>query len=379
MRIVALAGNAWDNVWMNRQQFLSRLARRHEILYSMGLWSAWDRASDPFRNASFGGRVYEMNGVTVDEPPKYLLRQPKIAVLDRLAIAAAARRWRGLLRKNPQRPLVAHLFHPIYLPYVAALKPDYVVYQAYDLFRLTAGWTAQLEDWETQLLETADLAIVQSEYAAQELSASVSRAPRVLHNGADYAAFADAVGCAPPADLAAIPRPRIGYAGRINRKLDFSLLAMLAQRQPTHQWVLMGLQNDLHPDDDAAYRTCQTLPNVHFLGYKEKKFLPSYVANMDVNVMLYRTSSDVWARAGYPLKMHEYLATGLPVVSARLQTVEPFQNVLAIADTPDQWEAALLAALHDGGVADPGARQAVARANTWDVRTAQLEQWLAGM
>jgi hypothetical protein len=44
-RLLALAPNSWDGQWMNRQQILSRLGAHHDVLYSTGAWSVWDRAA----------------------------------------------------------------------------------------------------------------------------------------------------------------------------------------------------------------------------------------------------------------------------------------------------------------------------------------------
>ncbi len=87
-------------------------------------------------------------------------------------------------------------------------------------------------------------------------------------------------------------------------------------------------------------------------------------------------SSDVWTSGIYPLKLHEYLAAGRPVVSADLQSVRPFGHVLAIARSPQEWRAAIVQALNAGGVADSEARRAVACDNSWDHRVAILDGWL---
>lgn len=39
-----------------------------------------------------------------------------------------------------------------------------------------------------------------------------------------------------PVDLAAIPRPRIGYAGVIKKQLDLALLVRLALARPQHSF-----------------------------------------------------------------------------------------------------------------------------------------------
>ena len=94
--------------------------------------------------------------------------------------------------------------------------------------------------------------------------------------------------------------------------------------------------------------------------------------------MCYRTEGGWWV-AGYPLKMHEYLAGGGPIISSDLSAVRPFSQVIDIAHTPDEWTAAIERALTSGGVGTPEQRRAVAHENTWDQRVDQLEEWLLKM
>ena len=60
--------------------------------------------------------------------------------------------------------------------------------------------------------------------------------------------------------------------------------------------------------------------------------------------MCYRLGN-LWTQAIYPLKMHEYLACGIPVVSAPVPAVQEFGEVVRLAQTPHQWHDAIDAAL----------------------------------
>lgn len=373
-----MAPNDWQGQWMNRQQLLSRLAGRgRRIVYSPGQWHSWQRVDPRWRAASFRGEFREHQRVLVDYPPKWLLRVPRVPLLDEISVRWAAGRLRRAAWDNLGRPPITYIFHPTYQPYAAALRPHPLVYHAYDLFEEAPGWNGKAAAREDWLLMHADLAIASSEVAAERLAERSGRSVRFLPNGANTRAFGEARSCARvPVDLAAIQRPRIGYVGSVNRKLDLSLIAQLAVARPQWQFVLTGPVGSLDEETAAGLERCASLRNVHLLGERPHDQLPAYVAHLDVATMPYRTGPGLWTGAGYPLKLHEYLAADVPVVTTRLACLEPFSTVLAFADNFTEWEQGIRHALEEGGVGQ-GLRQQVATENDWDLRAEQLDAWLS--
>jgi glycosyltransferase involved in cell wall biosynthesis len=118
------------------------------------------------------------------------------------------------------------------------------------------------------------------------------------------------------------------------------------------------------------------MANVHFVGQKDRRDVPAYVGHMDVNTMCYRSDDSGWWTACSPLKLHEYLACGLPVVSTPLEAVLPFSNVVNLASDSEQWERAIQTELDAAGAGSREGRQAVAQENSWDARVDFLENRL---
>lgn len=365
---------------MNRQHLLSRLGRWHDILYSSGVLSVWERDPDKWRDASWLGGQRSQDGVLLDRPSRLALRWPTVPALETLAIRIETARWKRLLGQKGQGPLIAHLFHPSFWPYVKAIAPDFLIYHPFDLFSMQPGWTEMLARWQTLLMQQADLVVAPSDLLAAELAAASGRDVRVVLNAADYDAFAGVrPDAADPDDLAAIAHPRIGYTGSINRKVDFALIAHLAAKRTDWNFVFIGAQGSQDQAGERAFAVCAGRPNVHLLGAKPYRDLPRYVAAMDVNIMCYRMDDTVWTRVAYPLKLHEYLASGRPVVSAPIQSLRPMRDVLAIAQDEQEWEDALADALAGQGPGSSAARQAVARQNTWDDRAQRFNRLLTEM
>jgi glycosyltransferase involved in cell wall biosynthesis len=379
-RLLALAPNPWQGPWMNRQHLLSRLGKKHAILYSQGQWNIWDRGEPEWRAGSWRGGFEQSDGIVIDSAPKLLLRWPSFALLDHGVLRLGAARWRRKLQRMGGGPLVAHLFHPMFWPQLEALRADFVVYHAYDMHSKTPGWTQELDTFEKKLLQRADLLIASSQQTSRELSRNSAREVRFLPNGADYDAFAGAAESVfEPPSLASIPHPRIGYTGNINRKVDLPLILRLASAHPQWHFVLIGALGNLDAVTSGAMTGLAQLANVHLLGPIHPRELPAYVSGMDVNIMSYRISPELWTEWIYPLKLHEYLAAGRPVVAANLPSLQAFANVVRLANDAAEWELALGEAVAGRGAGSKAERQAVARQNTWDDRVELLDRWLTDM
>jgi glycosyltransferase involved in cell wall biosynthesis len=116
-------------------------------------------------------------------------------------------------------------------------------------------------------------------------------------------------------------------------------------------------------------RQLPSLPNLHILGMKSIADLPGYLKGMDVLLMPYKLNEAT--RNIYPLKLHEYMATGKPVVATAIPAVEDFRDLIYVADDHEQFLLRITAALSE---ADPGlnaARMECARHHDWQTHVNQ--------
>ena len=67
--------------------------------------------------------------------------------------------------------------------------------------------------------------------------------------------------------------------------------------------------------------------------------------------------------------MHEYLASGKPVVSTPIRSVEEFSDIIGIASGPEEWSKAIEHALSAEENSPPrrAVRLEVAREHDWEV------------
>ncbi len=240
-------------------------------------------------------------------------------------------------------------------------------------------------------MKRADLVTTSSEGMLANLPGHGRAKGRVLNNGADSVTFMKAIGSKAPQDLAAVPQPRIGYVGSLNAKMDLEMLLAVTERRPEWHWVFLGPTyfNGQDPASVLARNRWNQLVergNVHYFGRKPKEEMPAYVNNMDILTICYKIANidqgdaESWVVHGYPTKLHEFLATGLPVVAGRQQViVDHFSHVVQLADGADSWEQAIDDGLKNGGVGTAATRQKVALENTWDSRVDKLSGWLDEM
>jgi UDP-galactopyranose mutase len=143
-----------------------------------------------------------------------------------------------------------------------------------------------------------------------------------------------------PPDQAAIDRPRIGYFGVIDERMNLELIRGIAEARPDWQLVFLGPTCKIDP------LTFPRLPNVHRLGAKAYSDLPSYVGRWDVAMLPFALNDST--RFISPTKTPEYLAAGLPVVSTSVRdVVRPYGELglVRIADTVPEFMEAVEACL----------------------------------
>jgi glycosyltransferase involved in cell wall biosynthesis len=134
---------------------------------------------------------------------------------------------------------------------------------------------------------------------------------------------------------------------------------------PQWSFALIGPEGNLG-EDAALVKQLSQLPNVYFFGRKPVSALPAYIQHMDVCMMCYKVND--YTKYIYPLKLHEYLASGRPVVGSPIPVVQEFAHVIRIARTTDEWSQALKDSLapESSSAAQVEARRSVARRYDWN-------------
>jgi glycosyltransferase involved in cell wall biosynthesis len=162
------------------------------------------------------------------------------------------------------------------------------------------------------------------------------------------------------AEVARIPRPRLGYFGAIEPWLvDQELIKRAARERPEWQWVFIG--------NKSRGLEIEELANTHFLPPVAYAELPRYAAGFDVCVLPWETEQS-FTSYGSAIKVREYLATGKPVVIAPLPEYEPMGDVLRIARSRDEFLRLVEEALLENDPEARAKRQGAVASGTWEAR-----------
>lgn len=284
----------------------------------------------------------------------------------RALLETVAEAWLGrMLARLGADPEPVVLVSNIYAPaLLSRLRKKLVMYDFNDhplQFSVTPPWAGP---YLKRTLSQAQGVFVVSEYYRRQLAAETDRPLIMLGNGVEMAHFEAPRPC--PDDLAALPRPLIGYVGLLSHFLDLDTLEALRRARRGGTVVLIGPGT---PATDAAIADFARREGVAVLGPRPYADVPAYMQALDVGVIPFR-AEDPFVQGINPNKVYQYLAAGLPVVTTPVLDLAPSPPDLLFAATPAETERALATALD--ATPDRDRRRALARPHDWDALAARM-------
>jgi len=223
---------------------------------------------------------------------------------------------------------------------------------------------ASIEALEHRLLENADHVVYVSHALLDEERPRTGDRAHFLDHGVDVDHFTARPESEWPADIRAVDGPRIGFFGALDDfVVDFDLLERLAAELPTASLVLIG--DATHPMERF-----DKYPNVHWLGFRPYEEIPAYGSAFDVAIMPWQDNS--WIRHSNPIKLKEYLALGLPVVSTDFAELAGYTDRVRVATDHAGFVDAVRRSLAEGPPQPAAALRASVTRHSWRSRAAEL-------
>jgi glycosyltransferase involved in cell wall biosynthesis len=295
--IVCFSHRRWHFVFQRSNHLMSHFARERRVYY----------VEPPVYGASTAHMKVELVRDTLMVCTPHL----PTAAGGRPEVARLVRRF--LTSRHVADP-VLWLCTPLSLPLITDMHASAVVYDCMDELALLPGDSKQLLAHELALLERADV-VFTGGHSLHESKCEKHSYMHVFPSGVDASHFAPdrQQGVVEPEDQAQLARPRIGFYGIIDERMDVELLARTARERPGYQFILVG------PVAGISKATLPRADNIHYLGSKPYAELPRYLRGWDVAMMPFALNDAT--RSMSPTKTLEYLAGGKPVVSTAVRDV----------------------------------------------------------
>ena len=362
--------NDWDGDPLSKKQIVTRLAKNNRVLWvnSTGnrnpTVSAHDlrRAIKKVRDFLKGCRPVAEN-ISVFCPLVIPFHGSSLARrINRNLLAWSLRRATRKLRFRQPTTLT---FVPSSADVAGELGERCVIYYCVDEYSQFSGTDAKaILEMEQRLIEKSDLVVVSAGKLLESKRVHNPNTHLITH-GVDIDHFRKAClsSTSVPDDIARIKGPIIGFFGLIADWVDLEVIREMAAARPEWSFVMIGeVRTDI--------TKLQSLSNVHFLGRKPYQALPAYCKAFDVAILPF-----VWNEltlAANPLKMREYLAAGLPLISTPLPEVLRLRHVLHTARTAEEYMTHIERLLATGKT---GPSMSISRemdAESWDAKVEEL-------
>ena len=344
--LICLSHLRWNFVFQRPQHLMTRCARERRVFY----------LEEPVFHRGIEPRLHieRADGVTVVVPelPDYLSPE---------ASDAEEKRLLDRFIDSGRSTYVLWYYTPMALGFSADWTPQAVVYDCMDELSLFKGASPLLKEREAELMRRAGLVLT----GGQSLFEAKRHAHANIHafpSSVDVSHFGRARSCASePADQASIPRPRLGFFGVIDERMDLDLIDGVAAARPDWHIVMLGPVVKIDP------QSLPKRPNLHYLGAKPYQQLPEYLGGWDVALMPFARNDAT--RFISPTKTPEYMAAGAPVVSTSIRdVVRPYgqQGLVRIADDVPSFVQACADALAEDRTARITQADAFLRQTSWD-------------
>lgn len=281
-------------------------------------------------------------------PEGYIHISPNLILSNNQGLHATIKRAREM---HPHQPIVIYFTYP---PHINQLPiSDLMIFDSVDEpLDEFADW---LPDYRNAVLHT-DIVIASSNSLVDRIQA-LDKLAYLIPNGCDYEHFSIAQ---KPQKIDTVPfnqpKPIIGYIGAIAPWVDMQLVNTMARNLPKYEFVIIG---PLLKQNGLALLN----KNMHYLGHKDYSVLPHYLSNFGYCLIPFKVTK--MTKGVNPIKLWEYLASGIPIISTPLPEV-PREYVTLV--TEDMFPG-FSPTSGEEGKAD---RISFARENSWKSRATKL-------
>ncbi len=238
---------------------------------------------------------------------------------------------KAMRKLNFQKPLNM-VFNPAAGLLAGKLGEEKIVYYCVDEYTAFTGAASGLKEIEEELFRKSDLVVVSAEKLFEDKK-QFNKNTFIIRHGTDWNHFRKALDTETkiPGEIKDLPRPVIGFHGLLADWVDFELIKKVAEHFKIGSVVLIG---KIAVDAERKIKILDGVSNIHFLGRKPYAELPAFCKGFDIALNPFAIND--LTLAANPLKVREYLAAGLQVISTDIPEVRILEHCL-IGETDEDF------------------------------------------
>ena len=257
-------------------------------------------------------------------------------------------------------PLIINAFQPSFgLNLKGKLNEKATIYYCYDEIS-EASWCKKHGVWTEQAYMKMVDAIVVSSKSLLERKKAIQPNTFLVKNGVDTSIFSQFK------KSENAEKKTIGYIGSIDDRIDTEMMQKIIEAMPNYHFLFVG-----RIIDKSIESNLNRCPNVEFTGAKQPNELAKYMGKIDVGLIPFEKNE--FTKNIYPLKINEYLASGMPVVSTNFADLTDFEGLIYESDETN-FEENIKTAIAEKSKILIEKRIAFAKANSWKNRAVELNK-----
>ncbi|HLD50874.1 hypothetical protein A3K34_02970 [candidate division WWE3 bacterium RIFOXYC1_FULL_40_10] len=381
--IICLSNQLWNYpLWTNKKHVMYRAGKLgHKVLFvdppintGRVFWRQLKRGEWPLRRLL--SKVFKDEDAWVFSPLNCL---PLKSYLARHHSTKINKLCQKFMDKNLRTVLwIYHVEIPGLENYLRNIDYDILIYDCVDNYAGFSRYNTPqkkeaINKVEKELAQKADIVFATAPVLFEKLK-KFNENTYYTPNVGDYAKFSKLreLQTAIPEKLSSIPTPRIGYSGALeDYKLDVQLISKLAASYPNYSFVILGGLGLKDREASPEALGFEPLPNLHFMGVVPYKIVETYFAGFDAYIIPY-VLNDYTVGGCFPVKFHDALAAGLPVIVTNLPAYKPFEKVAYISKNEVEFIENVKKAIEENSPEKVEERLKVAKENSWDNKVGNM-------
>ncbi len=335
-RDIVCFSHDWTGDPLSKTHLMRVLSRDNRILWINAIANRTPTASTKDLSRVFRKLKAFTEPVREVEPNIFVLNPLAVPAYGNSAVRTFNQRFlisqvKRAMKRLRFRDVLNFVFNPAAGLLARKLGEEKVIYYCVDEYTAFTGVAPGLKEIEEELFRTSDLVVVSAERLL-ESKRHFNPNTHIIRHGTDWVHFRKAVDgdVSVPDDIASLPKPVIGFHGLLADWVDFELIRRTAEAFPEGSVVLIG---KVSVDAERKIGILDGVPNIHMLGRKPYAELPAYCKGFDVALNPFLINE--LTLAANPLKVREYLAAGVPVVTTDIPEVRVLEDCLISSDAGD--------------------------------------------